>query len=96
LPTRVLCTYLFSDIYDFLFTENGAGSGMGGGAWPPNNAGGGSLWGGFPSVYGSSDPATTAAASYTPVYPGMLPPHQFQQHHPLMKIGDCSVKPLGQ
>jgi hypothetical protein len=89
---------LYADFnHDFLFTENGAGSGMGGGAWPPNNAGGGSLWGGFPPVYSSSDPATTAASSYTPVYPGMLPPHQFQQpHHPLMKIGDCSVKPLGQ
>jgi hypothetical protein len=80
--------------HDFLLTENGAGMGT---AWPPNNPGGGSLWGGFPPVYGSSDPATPVTASYTPVYPGMLPPHQFQQHHhPLMKIGDCSVKPLGQ
>jgi hypothetical protein len=66
-------------------------SDTGASAWSHNS--GNSLWGGFP-VY-SSEPAT---ATYSPVYPGMLPPHHQQQqfHHSLMKIGECSVKPLGQ
>ena len=52
-----------------------------------------SLWGGFP-LY-----STQAQATYQPVYPGMVPtylPQNVSELHNVMKIGECSIKPLGQ
>ena len=49
-----------------------------------------SLWGSFP-MYNQN--------SYQPVYPGMVPqylPHNVSELHNVMKIGECSIKPLGQ
>ena len=54
----------------------------------------GSLWGAFP-LYN-----TTPQATYQPVYPGMVPQYLTQntavsELHNVMKIGECSIKPLG-
>ena len=57
-----------------------------------------SLWGAFP-LYNT----TPQAATYQPVYPGMVPQYMTQQTnhatmselHNVMKIGECSIKPLG-
>ena len=49
-----------------------------------------SLWGSFP-MYNQN--------SYQPVYPGMVPqylPHNVSELQNVMKIGECSIKPLGQ
>jgi len=49
-----------------------------------------SLWGGFP-MYNQN--------TYQPVYPGMVPQyltHNVSELHNVMKIGECSIKPLGQ
>ena len=49
-----------------------------------------SLWGSFP-MYNQN--------SYQPVYPGMVPQyltHNVSELHNVMKIGECSIKPLGQ
>jgi len=49
-----------------------------------------SLWGSFP-MYNQN--------SYQAVYPGMVPqylPHNVSELHNVMKIGECSIKPLGQ
>ena len=53
----------------------------------------GSLWGGFPTMY------TTQQPSYSPVYPGMVPqylPQNMSELQTVMKIGECSIKPLQQ
>ena len=55
-----------------------------------NGANNGSLWGAFP-IYNQ--------AAYQPVYPGMVPqylPQNVSELHNVMKIGECSIKPLGQ
>ena len=52
-----------------------------------------SLWGGFPTMY------TTQQPSYSPVYPGMVPqylPQNMSELQTVMKIGECSIKPLQQ
>ena len=55
-----------------------------------NGANNGSLWGAFP-IYNQ--------AAYQPVYPGMVPqylPQNVSELHNVMKIGECSIKALGQ
>merc|ERR1711974_115442 len=55
-----------------------------------NGANNGGLWGTFP-IY--NQPA------YQPVYPGMVPqslPQNVSELQNVMKIGECSIKPLGQ
>ena len=56
----------------------------------PNGASNGGLWGAFP-IYNQQ--------AYQPVYPGMVPqylPQNVSELHNVMKIGECSIKPLGQ
>ena len=53
----------------------------------------GSLWGAFPMY--TAQPQST----YQPVYPGMVPqylPQNVTELHNVMKIGECSIKALGQ
>jgi len=56
-------------------------------------AGGGGLWGSFPGMGFQS-------TQYQAVYPGMVPTQYLGGHtaelQQVMKIGECSVKPLGQ
>ena len=68
---------------------------MGGYTMMTQNTGPG-LWGAFPALY--SPAQQSPGPAYQAVYPGMVPgPGQYPgaDLHNVMKIGECSIKPLG-
>ena len=69
---------------------------MGGYTMMTNNTGAG-LWGAFPALY---SPTQQTGPAYQAVYPGMVPGQyggttMGAELHNVMKIGECSIKPLG-
>ena len=66
---------------------------MGGYTMMTQNTGAG-LWGAFPALY--SPAQQSPGPAYQAVYPGMVPgQYTGAELHNVMKIGECSIKPLG-